>query len=51
MLDEICMDLNKLTVDDCRFMHNVLGLDIICEDGRVACVADPEIDVKDCKDA
>ena len=42
--------MNTLTVEDCLYMHNVLGLSIVCEDGHVARIADPEIDVKDYKD-
>jgi len=49
MGEEMGADLNTLTVEDCLYMHDVLGLSIVCEDGRVARVADPEMDVENCK--
>lgn len=48
MSEEMGVDLNALTVEDCLYMHDVLGLSIVCEDGHIARIADPEMDVKDC---
>ena len=42
------MDPNDLTVGDCIFIHEVFGLDVVCEDGNAGRVENP--DPKICKE-
>ena len=38
------INLKALTIEDCEYIHNTIGLDLICEDGEVSYIVDPEIE-------
>jgi hypothetical protein len=38
------IDLKDFTIEDCEYIHNTIGLDLICEDGEVSYIIDPKFE-------